>query len=112
MYFAGRSGGASPLVRSSDEAPGLGGQASNRQGVFLWTHPRGAQAFRWSTAEEDLDGDRSMPKELAHRWTSSARAGAIDRQLGAYPLRLLKRWRTLTKHISEQLLGSLTDNQE
>lgn len=77
------------------------GQTAPRTGLFLYTSRRDIMVLKWSTATEDLV-EKATNEEEIDRYRQGLQD--MDRFLGPYPHENLKKWVSLTNHITKELL--------
>nr|XP_015823561.2 protein AAR2 homolog [Nothobranchius furzeri] len=89
----------------SVNSPSCGGEIGPKTGLFLTLKPREILLANWDPKEEDLDFSASRNEEEVNRIRGTLRE--LDPFLGPYPYEVMRKWVSLTDHISEKLASDL-----
>ncbi|KAM4563631.1 protein AAR2 homolog [Odontesthes bonariensis] len=89
----------------SVNSPSSGGQAGPKKGLFLSLKPKEILLANWDPKEEDLDFSASKNDEEVNRIRATLRE--LDPYLGPYPYEVMRKWVSLTDHLSEELAINL-----
>uniref|UniRef100_A0A1A8H9Y5 Protein AAR2 homolog n=1 Tax=Nothobranchius korthausae TaxID=1143690 RepID=A0A1A8H9Y5_9TELE len=89
----------------SVNSPSCGGEIGPKTGLFLTLKPREILLANWDPKEEDLDFSASENEEEVNRIRGTLRE--LDPFLGPYPYEVMRKWVSLTDHISEKLASDL-----
>lgn len=89
----------------SVNSPSCGGEIGPKTGLFLTLKPREILLAKWDRKEEDLDFSDSNNQEEVNRIRGTLQE--LDPFLGPYPYEVMRKWVSLTDHISEELATNL-----
>ncbi|XP_058500221.1 protein AAR2 homolog [Solea solea] len=93
------------LHYSSVNSPTCGNEIGPKTGVFLNLKPREILLANWDPKEEDLDFSASKNQEEVSRIRATLQE--LDPYLGPYPYEVMRKWVSLTDHLSEELANKL-----
>uniref|UniRef100_A0A3P8X123 Protein AAR2 homolog n=1 Tax=Cynoglossus semilaevis TaxID=244447 RepID=A0A3P8X123_CYNSE len=81
------------------------GEIFLKTGFFLSLRPREILLAKWDPKEEDLDFSASKNQEEVGRIQASLQE--LDPYLGPYPYDMMRKWVSLTNHLSKELVQNL-----
>lgn len=93
------------LHYSSVNSPKCGSEIGPKTGLFLSLKPRDVVLASWDPKMEDLDFSASENQEEVSRVRASLHE--LDPHLGPYPYEVMRKWVSLSDHISEELATNL-----